>query len=120
GPCDDEQVRDWLRRSAIFAMPSVYEGLGLALQEAQFYGCTCVATRCGGTADLIQDGDNGLLVPVGEPALLAEALANLTADESLRRRFGRRGPESVLEKNMLAPRMVDAYLHLYESLVRRR
>ena len=84
GPCSDDELRARLQRTAIFAMPSVYEGLGLSLQEAQFYGCACVATRSGGVSDLIEDGDNGLLVPVGQPAPLADALARLMGDESLR------------------------------------
>jgi glycosyltransferase involved in cell wall biosynthesis len=68
GPRSDEELRSWLQRAAIFAMPSTYEGLGLSLQEAQFYGCASVGTRCGGVEDLIQDGDNGLLVDVNDSA----------------------------------------------------
>jgi len=119
GSRSDDELSGWLRQSAIFAMPSVYEGLGLALQEAQFYGCACVATHCGGTADLIEDGDNGFLVPVGRSAPLADALEKLMGDEKLRGRFGRRAPQSVLEKNMTAGKMVQAYEQLYaESLNR--
>ncbi|HTA94945.1 MAG TPA: glycosyltransferase family 4 protein, partial [Verrucomicrobiae bacterium] len=118
GARSDEELRDWLRQSAIFAMPSVYEGLGLSLQEAQFYGCACVATRCGGTTDLIADGDNGFLTPVGQNAPLADALEKLMGDEKLRERFSRRAPQSVLEKNMSAEKMVENYLHLYESIRR--
>ena len=119
GPRSDEELREWYRQSAIFAMPSVYEGLGLALQEAQFNGCACVATRCGGPADLITDGDNGLLVPVGRPAPLAAALERLMGDAALRERFSRRAPDSVLEKNMTAARMVAAYEQLYAELLSR-
>jgi len=113
GSRGDDELRDWMRQSAIFAMPSVYEGLGLSLQEAQFYGCACVATRCGGTADLIEDGENGFLVPVGQPAPLAAALGKLMTDEKLRERFSRRAPQSVLEKNMTAGKMVENYERLY-------
>jgi glycosyltransferase involved in cell wall biosynthesis len=116
GARSDDELRGWLRQSAIFAMPSVYEGLGLALQEAQFYGCACVATRCGGTADLIQDGDNGFLTPVGEMAPLADALEKLMGDEKLRGRFSRRAPQSVLEKEMTADKMVEKYEKLYAEI----
>jgi glycosyltransferase involved in cell wall biosynthesis len=51
GPRSDDELHAWLARSAIFVMPSLYEGLGLALQEALFYGCACIGTRCGGVAD---------------------------------------------------------------------
>lgn len=118
GPCSDDELRARLQRTAIFAMPSVYEGLGLSLQEAQFYGCACVATRSGGVSDLIEDGDNGLLVPVGQPAPLADALARLMGDEALRERFRRRAPQSVLEKGMTAPQMVQKYEQLYAEILR--
>ena len=113
GARNDDELRCWLQQSAIFAMPSLYEGLGLSLQEAQFYGCACVATRCGGTADLIEDGENGFLVPVDRPAPMADALEKLMGDERLRGRFGGRAPQSVLEKNMTADKMVAAYENLY-------
>lgn len=117
GPCSDEELRTWFTTSAIFAMPSLYEGLGLSLQEAQFYGCACVGTRCGGVTDLIQDGDNGLLVDAGQVEPLADALEKLMSDPALRERFSRRGPQSVLEKGMTAGKMVEAYERLYGELL---
>jgi len=116
GSRSDEELRDWLRRAAIFAIPSTYEGLGLSLQEAQFYGCASVGTRCGGVEDLIQDGDNGLLVDVNNPGQLAQALEKLMSDRALRERFSRRGPESVMEKRMTAEFMVEAYERLYAEM----
>ena len=117
GPRSDAELREWMEQSAVFAMPSTYEGLGLSLQEAQFCGCACVATRCGGTTDLITDGDNGLLVPVGDAPALAGALGKLLGDAALRERFSRRAPQSVLEKNMTADKMVAAYEQLYAEIV---
>jgi glycosyltransferase involved in cell wall biosynthesis len=88
----------------------------LSLQEAQFYGCASVGTRCGGVEDLIQDGDNGLLVDVNSPAQLAGALEKLMTDTVLRERFSRRAPLSVMEKEMTAEKMVDAYQRLYAEI----
>ena len=116
GSRSDEELRGWLQRVAIFAMPSTYEGLGLSLQEAQFYGCASVGTRCGGVEDLIQDGDNGLLVDVNNPEQLANALQKLMTDSALRERFSRRSPSSVMEKQMTAEQMVQAYERLYATL----
>jgi glycosyltransferase involved in cell wall biosynthesis len=116
GARSDEELRNWMQRAAIFAMPSTYEGLGLSLQEAQFYGCASVGTRCGGVEDLIQDGDNGLLVDVNNTTQLASALEKLMADSALRERFSRRGPQSVMEKEMSAEKMVAAYERLYATL----
>jgi glycosyltransferase involved in cell wall biosynthesis len=116
GSRSDQELRDWLKRAAIFAIPSTYEGLGLSLQEAQFYGCASVGTRCGGVEDLIQDGDNGLLVDVNNPQQLASALQKLMTDSALRERFSLRAPASILEKNMTAEKMVEAYERLYEAI----
>ena len=117
GPCSDEELRNWLKTSAIFAMPSLYEGLGLSLQEAQFYGCACIGTRCGGVTDLIEDGENGLLVDAGKVKPLAEALEKLMSDVALREKFSRRAPQSVLEKGMTAGKMVEAYERLYAEIL---
>jgi glycosyltransferase involved in cell wall biosynthesis len=119
GSRSDDEVTDRLRRAAVFAMPSVAEGLGLSLQEAQFHGCACVASRAGGITDLIQDGDNGLLVPVAQPAALATALERLMSDEPLRARFAARGHQSVLEKGMTAAKMVENYQTLYADILGR-
>ena len=117
GACPDAELWEHLKQSAIFVIPSLYEGLGLSLQEAQFYGCACVGTRCGGVENLIEDGDNGLLVPAGEIAPLANALERLMSDATMRERLGRRAPQSVLEKNMTASKMVAAYERLYGELL---
>jgi glycosyltransferase involved in cell wall biosynthesis len=119
GECSDAEVESWLKHAAVFAMPSRYEGLGLSLQEAQFHGCACVATRCGGPEDLIEDGENGLLVPVDDPGKLAVALERLMGDEALRRRLSLGAPRSVLEKNMTVAKMVRAYEDLYAGLINR-
>jgi glycosyltransferase involved in cell wall biosynthesis len=119
GARSDAELQAWYRQSAIFALPSLYEGLGLSLQEAQFNGCACVATCSGGVADLITDGEDGLLVPAGQPAPLAAALEKLMGDAALRECFSRRAPQSVLEKGMIAPKMVAAYEKLYVEILNR-
>ncbi|MBI3879221.1 MAG: glycosyltransferase family 4 protein [Verrucomicrobia bacterium] len=111
------EAEELLRSSAIFAMPSLMEGLGLALQEALFHGCACVASRAGGMRDLIQHDDNGLLAEPANVGQLAAALDRLIGDEALRRRFAARGPKSVLEKEMTAERMVGKYAALYEQIL---
>lgn len=120
GRRSDEELTQWLGQAAIFAMPSLHEGLGLSLQEAQFHGCACVASAAGGVVDLLQDGDNGLLVPVGQVPPLREALRRLMRDTALRNRLSTRGPASVLEKGMTAPRMVQAYERLYAEILAAR
>jgi len=75
------QVPAVLRHVDMFVLPSLYEDLSSALIEAMAAGLPVVATRVGGTADLVRDGVNGLLVtPPRDPAALAAAISRVLAD----------------------------------------
>jgi glycosyltransferase involved in cell wall biosynthesis len=67
------------------------DGLPNVLMEAQSQGLACVATQVSGIPELVRHGETGLLVPSGEPAALAGALAALIADPARRAELGRRG-----------------------------
>lgn len=108
----------WFKRAAVFAMPSLFEGFGLSLQEALAFGCACVGCRVGGIPEQIQDGGNGLLVEAGNTAQLGEALGRLMGDASLRATFMERGPKSILEKGMTVPKMIATYEALYQEALR--
>jgi len=116
----DTKAEQWLRRSAIFAMPSTAEGLGLSLQEAQFHRCACIGSRVGGIPELIGHERSGLLVPPGDPAALAEGLGRLMADEDLRVRFGATGSASIEGRGMTSAIMVSNYLALYRKALEDR
>ncbi len=108
-------IADLMRSSEIFVMPSLFEGLGLSLQEALFHGCACISSRSGGPTDLIDSEDNGLLVPKADAGALAQALERLMSDPDLRSRFRRRGSASILEKGMTVEAMVEQYRRLYRA-----
>ena len=71
------------------------EGLPNVLLEALAHGRPVVATPCAGTRDLVEDGVNGLLVPPGDAAALAGALARLTSDAAAAQRLASAGHASV-------------------------
>lgn len=73
-----------LRRARLFAMPSRSEGLPMALLEAMAYGLAVAATRVGGIPEVVEAGEDGLLVPPEDPAALADALRRLASDGDLR------------------------------------
>lgn len=77
--------------AAMFVLSSDYEGMPNALMEAMAMGIPCVSTDCpcGGPDYLIRDGENGLLVPVGNEDKLAEAMERLLADRVLAAQLGR-------------------------------
>lgn len=88
GWLQEEEKEELLREAAIFVLPSTSEGLPMAVLEAMAWGRAIVATAVGGVPDVLADGADGLVVPPGDPAALATALAKLAADAELRERLG--------------------------------
>ncbi|CAB4938226.1 MAG: glycosyltransferase [Actinobacteria bacterium] len=75
--------------ASIFVLPSVTEGFPNALLEAAASGCACIATDCpGASADIVDHGSAGLLVPVGDHVALAAALESLVGDAGQREELG--------------------------------
>ncbi|HEY3522906.1 MAG TPA: glycosyltransferase, partial [Candidatus Limnocylindrales bacterium] len=74
------------------------EPLGLVVHEGMSRGRAVIGTRPGGHADLIVDGESGLLVPSGDAVALAAAIARLLADPALRARLGTSGRQLVLRE----------------------
>jgi glycosyltransferase involved in cell wall biosynthesis len=72
----------------VFALPSLWEGLPLALILAMGAGRPVVATAIAGIPEVVTNGDTGLLVPPGDVAAIGTALARLVADPDQRRRLG--------------------------------
>jgi phosphatidylinositol alpha-1,6-mannosyltransferase len=98
GYLSDAALRSVLRHAAVFAMPSRGEGFGLVYLQAMQAGIPCLGSRDDAAADVIVDGETGLLVPEQDPEAIAGALARLLTDEAMRRRMGeaaRRRFESV-------------------------
>ena len=71
------------------------DGLPNVLMEAQAVGITCLATRVSAIPELIEDGASGILVPPGDPAALAAAIARLIAEPALRDRLAAAGAARV-------------------------
>ncbi|WP_130836116.1 glycosyltransferase [Lachnoclostridium sp. Marseille-P6806] len=79
-----------LTKGRIYAFSSDWEGLPNALMEAMALGMPVVATDCpcGGPAEIIENGKNGLLVPIRDPEALAEGICRLIEDDALAERLG--------------------------------
>jgi glycosyltransferase involved in cell wall biosynthesis len=75
-------------RAAVVACPSRREGYGVVCAEAMAHGRAVVVTPVGGMRDLVEDGVNGLVVPVGDAPALRAALERLLGDGDLRARLG--------------------------------
>jgi glycosyltransferase involved in cell wall biosynthesis len=79
----------------IFVLPSYREGLPTVILEAMSFGLPVVTTRIRGAADLLDDEQNALFVPVGDPESLASAILRLLKDPGLRTSMGERNRMSL-------------------------
>ena len=100
----------------VFALSSDTEGLPLVVLEAMATGLPVVSTRVGGVPNVIDDGDTGVLVPVGDEAALAAALGQLAADRARTRAMGARA-RAVAVDRYSAARMQRDYLDLYARVL---
>ena len=106
-------IADVLASSSVFVMPSIWEGLPLAVLEAMFAGTAVVASSISGIPEAIDDGVNGLLVAPGDVESLADALQSLISDRGRRQRFG-----EVARATAREHLSVGAMTARYESLYR--
>jgi glycosyltransferase involved in cell wall biosynthesis len=88
GALSDADLAEAFGAAALFALPSRYEGYGIAFAEALAFGLPVVGCAVGPLPALI-GADAGLLVPAGDEVALAAALGRLMGDEALRARMGR-------------------------------
>lgn len=89
-PGETNCVQEKLAGAKLYVLPSDYEGMPNSLLEAMAVGVPCIATDCpcGGPRMVIENGVNGILVPVGDSNALAEAILRVLGDEDMRRRLG--------------------------------
>lgn len=100
-----------LRRCDVFVLPSLSEGLPVALLEAMAHGAAIVATTVGAVPATLMAGEDALLVAPGDPAALAESVRRLAQDAALRSRLGRaaRARAGALSHDNVYPRLEALY-----------
>lgn len=111
-PGEAAEPGEFLRGLDIFVLPSLAEGFSNSLIEAMARGLPAVAAAVGANPEVISDGEDGFLVPPGDPRLLGERIAALAGDLSLRRRIGRAGRRRV-EDAFTLEAMCRGYRDLY-------
>ena len=117
-PGDREDIPELLRMMDVFVLPSLGEGISNTLLEAMATGLPLVATRVGGNPELIEDGVNGCLVPVGDAVALARHLKEVLAEPQTLALYG----ENSLHKARQCfdwDRTVEEYLAVYDQLLGR-
>ena len=92
---DNKTLNSLLRTSDIFLFPTLFEGFGIAIAEAMSYQLPVISTNISAIPELVQDGENGILVPPENPSAIAAAITKLSEDSSLRMRMGKDGYQKI-------------------------
>jgi len=107
-------VRALLPACDVYVNSSVSEGISLTILEAMAARVPVVATRVGGTPEVVHDGENGMLVPARDSGALAETMLALARDERRRRLLAVNG-RSIVEARFTLDRMIDDYARAYRA-----
>lgn len=116
GRIEPTEVSLWLKASDIFSLASPNEGFPCALAEAMSTSLACVVTDIPANRQLVKNGEQGFLVPVGNASETAEAIIQIMTDHSLRARMGRLGRQCIVD-NYSTNRIAERYEALLESSV---
>jgi len=101
--------------SKILLVPSAHEGLPMVILEAQQHGLPCVATRVSGHPEVINDGENGFLVELDDPAAMADKCVEIISRPSLQSRLGA-AAQQVVRDRFHIDQQIRAYLESYEEI----
>ena len=109
-------VEDVLAGADLFLLPSETESFGLAALEALSCEVPVIATDVGGLPEVVRDGENGYLLPVGDVAAMSEAALELLFDDEKRRRFGEAGRRWAVE-TFSEERALERYRDIYRRVL---
>lgn len=113
-----DQLEKSYQFADIFVLTSLYEGMPAVILEAMGCGLPIVASDVGGNNEIVQEGENGFLIPGENSGKLARNLAALINDKELREKMGRRSREMALRYDWAT--IMGEYNKLYERFDNRR
>ena len=113
-----DRVVELLNALDVYVLSSITKGISNSLLEAMATGVPVIATRTGGTPEVVVDRQSGLLVPAAAPGELAESLISLYRQPQERQRLGAAGRRRAKEQFSLDS-MVQKYEEMYAGLARR-
>lgn len=111
-----QDMVDIYNEADIFISTSDYEGTPNVLLEAMACGLPVVATRAGGSADVVREGETGYLVPIGDVKNLRECVQKLVEDELSRKQMGREAREHIVDSFSLN-RLYNDMMAIYKSIL---
>jgi glycosyltransferase involved in cell wall biosynthesis len=115
-----ESMPDVFAESHIVCLPSKYrEGVPKVLIEAASCGRPIVTTDMPGCREIVQDGENGILVTPGHAQAVADAVMQLLEDEELRAKMGDRG-RALVQKEFSVERVVEKTVEVYHDILQKK
>ncbi|HUT04469.1 MAG TPA: glycosyltransferase family 4 protein [bacterium] len=118
GDLPRDKILPLLRQTDIYLQSSVREGLPNTVLEAQSFKVPVVCTDAGGTAEALEEGVTGFVVPTRDPQALADRICELAGDEDLRVRMGAQGRKRVLAGFTLE-QQAARFLEFYKEVANR-
>ncbi len=111
-----ENIKNFIVQCDCLVLPSYHEGFGLVVLEGWLEERPTIGSQVGGIAELIEDGNNGVLVPPGNFRALAGAILQLLENPELARQMGKRGRLEILP-NYTIDKMVNETEQIYTRLL---
>jgi glycosyltransferase involved in cell wall biosynthesis len=113
--------RPYLFAADIFVLASYHEAFGLVLAEAREAGCAIVASDVGGVSEVLDDGEAGILLPAGQPRMLANVLTFLLSNDCALGKWQTRAAENLswLVASRAASEMLDVYKEAMQAAATR-
>ncbi|WP_415878634.1 glycosyltransferase family 4 protein [Methylomonas sp. TEB] len=113
-----EDVPALLPQLSVILITSIFEGLAGVCLEALAARCPTVSTRCGGSEDVIVDGENGFLVDIGDYEAIAQQALRIIEDPELSNNLKISG-RKIVEKNFSWECFIDNFIALYSELLKK-
>jgi glycosyltransferase involved in cell wall biosynthesis len=117
GEVDRMRALALLERASLFVLPSLGEGMPVALLEAMACGVASVVTDAGAMGEVVEGAGCGIVVPRGDASAVAAAIDALLADDQRRQSMGRAGREAILARHCCES-VGDALVGLYAAVAR--
>ena len=114
-----QEIRPYLHAMDIFMMTSAFEGLPVALLEAMSMNCLPACTAAGGIPEIVQNGVNGILVPLDQPLLLLEQISEILGDPGKMLLMKKAARETVV-KHFSVQQMVRELESIYAGIVQNK
>lgn len=110
-----DNALDYLNASDVFVLPSLFEGLSIALMEAMSIGLPCVVTSVGCNADLIKTGFNGTVISPRDKEGLRDAMLLYFNNSNLVREFGQRSRSIIKKRYSSMSDYMNKYYELWDK-----